>query len=97
MPYVKNPFISFGVPDNWAGGTCMLALIEGLAGVENVTTKFDQVKLSPRWAMTETEEVSVTARFEDSYGYVSNKYTMEEGRSLLLTPNFFQSIDFYII
>ncbi|MEI7579575.1 MAG: hypothetical protein WCJ58_06125 [bacterium] len=83
MPYVKKPLISFGGPDNWAGGTCMLALIEGLAGVENVSTKFDEVKLSPRWANSEVEEVKVTARFEDSNGYISYKYISEESRILL--------------
>jgi len=83
MPYIKKPLISFGGPDNWAGGTCMLALIEGLAGIENVSTKFEQVKLSPRWTETEVEEVSVTARFDDSNGYVSYKYIIEETSILI--------------
>jgi hypothetical protein len=76
MPIQPVDLVSTGGPDNWTGGTCTLALIEGLAGVGNApgTTALRQVILSPRWAAAEVKDVSVCVRYPASNGYVSYRY-----------------------
>jgi len=74
LPHVAADPVSFGGPDNWAGGTCMLALIQGLAGVLDAGTAFGQVRLSPRWAAAKVPSAAVTTRYPASKGYVSYRY-----------------------
>jgi hypothetical protein len=74
MPYHRPDPISTGGPDNWAGGLCMAALVEGLAGVESTAPAFQQVQISPRWSLTSTDGVNVTARYVASQGYVAYRY-----------------------
>jgi len=73
-PYHRPNPVSHGGPDNWAGGTCMLALMEGLAGVGNAATAYKRVRLSPRWNAAGVASVAVTARYAASDGYVSYTY-----------------------
>jgi hypothetical protein len=73
-PYTPANPVSFGGPDNWSGGLCMYALMEGLAGVKDETTAFDRVRLSPRWSAADVARVAVTARYGASKGYVSYRY-----------------------
>jgi len=80
MPYHRPDPVSTGGPDNWAGGLCMAALIEGLAGVESETPAYQQVRLSPRWSFTSTNEVNVTARYAASRGYVSYRYAHDPAK-----------------
>jgi hypothetical protein len=78
--------ISTGGPDNWAGGTCMAALVEGLAGATDLSTKMDDVRLSPRWSAAGSSDVAVTARYGASYGYVAYRYSHDvAGRQLQIT------------
>ncbi len=81
-PYRRANIVSTGGPDNWAGGLCMAALIEGLAGVEDTTTAFQSVRISPRWIAASTDSVCVTVRYAASFGYVSYEYSHDKiGRS----------------
>ena len=66
--------ISHGGPDNWAGATCMLALMQGLAGVQDQATAFRRVRLSPRWPAAEVESACVTLRYPASRGYLAYRY-----------------------
>ncbi len=76
--YVKPPMASYGGPDNWAAGTAMAALIEGLCGVQDKAVKFNDPLIAPRWASTSTDSVAVTVRYEASDGYVSYKLQHRE-------------------
>lgn len=85
-PYHAPDPVSHGGPDNWAGGTCMFALMEGLAGVADTATAYRTVRLSPRWASAGVERVSATARYVASDGYVAYRYEHDaKARSIALT------------
>jgi hypothetical protein len=84
---VPDP-LSSGGPDNWAGATCMAALIEGLAGAGNLSTAFDSTAISPRWMAAGVDSVSVSVHYPASDGYVAYRYrhdTAERRISVLLT------------
>ena len=68
--YKKPPFESTGGPDNWSGGLCMAALIEGLAGITDKKTLYNKAIVSPRWTAADVDFVFVTARYAASNGYV---------------------------
>jgi hypothetical protein len=73
-PQRKPSPVSTGGPGRWSGGTCMAALIEGLAGVRNNTTRLEDVTVSPRWTAAGTEAVEVTAHYPVSDGYVAYRF-----------------------
>ncbi len=77
MPYHEASPVSHGGPDNWAGGTCMLALIEGMAGVRDDATAYSAVTLSPRWTAAGVSTAAVTARYGASSGYVAYRWSHE--------------------
>jgi hypothetical protein len=72
--YVRPKLESFGGPDNWAAATGMAALVEGLAGVNNLGLAFDKAGLSPRWSSSSTDSVEVSIQLAASGGYLSYKY-----------------------
>ena len=73
--YIRPKLESFGGPDNWAAATGMAALVEGLAGVNNLGLAFDKAGLSPRWTSSSTDSVEVSIQLAASGGYLSYKYT----------------------
>jgi len=79
MPYHEAHPISFGGPDNWSGGLCMAALMEGLCGVADAPghSALQQVTLSPRWTAAGRDSVAVTARYGASTGYVAYRWHHE--------------------
>ena len=74
MPHVPPKAVSFGGPDNWSGGTCLLALMQGLAGIADAGTAYARVRLSPRWPAAGVPQAAVTARYGASQGYVAYRY-----------------------
>ena len=72
--YVKPPLVSYGGPNNWAAGTAMAGLIEGLCGVRDRGTRFDEPVLAPRWAGSKTDSATVIVRYAASDGYVAYRY-----------------------
>ena len=80
MPYVAPGPVSHGGPDNWSGGCCTLALMEGLAGVADAETAYERVRLSPRWTAAGVKEVALTARYAASKGYVSYRFRHDEAK-----------------
>ncbi len=74
MPYHEAPAVSFGGPDNWSAALVLYALMEGLAGVRDEDTAFREVRLSPRWAAGNAQNVTVTARYGASTGYVRYRF-----------------------
>ncbi|MBD2844059.1 hypothetical protein IDH44_02555 [Paenibacillus sp. IB182496] len=69
----KSP-ISYGIPDVWGSASVACALIEGLAGVKDLSGAFRQVRLSPRWSCADVTDIAVSARYPASSGYVSYRY-----------------------
>jgi hypothetical protein len=80
MPYHEPSAVSFGGPDNWSAALVMHALMEGLAGVRDTDIAYRAVELSPRWAAAGVDEVSVTARYAASQGYVSYRFHHDAAR-----------------
>ena len=72
--YVKPPLVSYGGPNNWAAGTAMSGLIEGLCGIQDRSVRFEKPKIAPRWSSADTDSVSVTVRYRASDGYVAYQY-----------------------
>jgi len=76
-----NP-VSFGGPDNWAAATAMAAIVEGLAGAKNTpgTRAFSEPLLSPRWATTKTDSVSVMISYASSGGYLAYQFIHDKAK-----------------
>lgn len=66
--------VSFGIPDNWGAAAVAYALLEGMAGVKDKSTKMQTVALSPRWAATSVTAVTTTVKYPASQGYVKYHY-----------------------
>jgi hypothetical protein len=77
-PELSKTDLSYGIPNTWAAGAVAFALIEGLAGVKDTGLAFDKVRISPRWAASNEKEVSITAKYESSGGYISYRYRLEQ-------------------
>lgn len=61
-----------GMPDAWAQAAVVSALIEGLAGVVDLSAGFQQVELSPRWMAAGLHQASVQVSYPASgktFGY----------------------------
>jgi hypothetical protein len=50
------------------------ALVEGLIGVVDDGTLYDQVRLAPRWPAAGVDQAATTVVYPDSGGYVSYRY-----------------------
>lgn len=68
---------SYGAPDNWGAAAVIYGLIEGLAGIKDHGIAFNRATLSPRWAAAGVDEVSATAKYESSGGYLTYNYKKE--------------------
>jgi hypothetical protein len=89
MPWSEPPVESYGGPDNWAGGLCVAALVEGLAGVNNSPggAAFERVTLAPRWSAADgVTTADVVIRFVAGEGYLAYQYRHDpQARALHLT------------
>ena len=70
--------------DGWGSSAMLYALIEGLAGVEDVHKLYQRVRLSPRWVAAGRDEVQVQCVYGASgasiayrYGHHRSKKTIE--------------------
>ncbi|MCF8224996.1 MAG: hypothetical protein K9J30_03870 [Bacteroidales bacterium] len=81
--------ISYGAPDNWGAAAVIYAVLEGLAGMNDTGTAFSKATLSPRWEAAGVDEVTATAKYEASGGYITYKYQkFSNGRyRILFTGN----------
>lgn len=73
--------VSAGIPDNWGAAAVVYALVEGLCGVLDKGSAFQQVELSPRWCAAGEKEARVSIHYPASGGYVAYHYR-REGNSL---------------
>jgi hypothetical protein len=74
MPYHEACAVSFGGPDNWGAALVIHALMAGLAGARDLETAYRSVEVSPRWMAAGVDEVTATARYRASPGYVSYRF-----------------------
>lgn len=63
-----------GGPPRWGSAALMHAFMEGLAGIVDKATRYTRVRISPRWAVTGSRDITVTARYPASDGYFSYRY-----------------------
>jgi hypothetical protein len=86
--FVKPPVVSYGGPNNWAAGTAMAGMIEGLCGISDLSTRFDNPVVSPRWTTSKSDSVDVIVRYAASDGYVAYHFQHDiqnKNISLILT------------
>jgi hypothetical protein len=72
--YEPSGKVSYGIPDGWAHGAVMSAIMEGLCGVRDVSTAFGHARIEPRWVAAGVTEAAATARYGASDGYVSYRF-----------------------
>lgn len=74
--YVPVKPTSFGGPDNWAAATTMAAFVEGLAGITNSpdARTYSSAIVSPKWATTPTDSISICIRYAASNAYTAYNY-----------------------
>ncbi len=86
--YTPSP-VSYGAPDNWGAAAIIYALVEGLAGMKDTGIAYNQATLAPRWEAAGVEEVSATAKYEASKGYLTYHYKKlpEKGYMVSFTGN----------
>jgi hypothetical protein len=68
---------SGGLPDTWSQAAVYYAIAEGLAGVEDTGKAFDKIKVSPRWAVSQSDRNAVTLHYPASDGYCSYTYKLD--------------------
>jgi hypothetical protein len=71
---------SYGLPDCWSQAAVYYSIAEGLAGIEDTGRAFSTVKISPRWAATESARNQVTLHYPASDGYCSYDYKLDRKR-----------------
>jgi len=69
--------LSMGIPDGWVGSV-IYALVEGLAGVKDIGSGFDRMRLAPRWAASGEKTARVRVRYPASRGYAAYDYRYDE-------------------
>ncbi len=87
--YFKPDPVSYGAPDNWGAAAVIYALIEGLAGLKDTGIAYNQATLSPRWEAAGIDEVSATAKYEASKGYLTYTFRKltDKGYKVTFTGN----------
>ncbi|HYW96060.1 MAG TPA: hypothetical protein VE870_10765, partial [Bacteroidales bacterium] len=78
--YYTPSLVSYGAPDNWGAAAVVYALVEGLAGLKDTGIAYNQATLAPRWEAAGIDEVSATAKYEASKGYLSYRYRKDQGK-----------------
>ena len=82
--YTPSP-VSYGAPDNWGAAAVIYALVEGLAGMKDTGIAYNRATLSPRWEAAGVDEVTATAKYESSGGYLSYTYRKIPGEGYQVT------------
>jgi hypothetical protein len=74
-----EPSIFSTIPAHWGAAHVFKAMTEGMIGIKNTGLAFDKVLLSPKWDLAGVKEVSATAKYECSGGYLSYTYNRLSG------------------
>ncbi len=72
-----------GIPGNWGQAAVASALIEGLAGVEDMGVGFAHVRLSPRWSYTSQKKLEVNVAYGPSNKSIAYKYRSQKDEILM--------------
>jgi hypothetical protein len=72
--------VSHGIPDEWGQAAVVSAIMEGLAGIRDRATEFEDASIAPRWAATGAGRATATARYGASDGYASYRYRHQPAR-----------------
>ncbi|MBN8524967.1 MAG: hypothetical protein J0M02_06515, partial [Planctomycetes bacterium] len=75
---------SFGLPDVWSQGAVHHALVEGLAGIEDVDRAFAAARISPRWAATEAGRAAACVHYPASDGYCAYEMRIDRRRRRII-------------
>jgi hypothetical protein len=78
VSYTPQGKVDEGIPDNWGQAAVYSALIEGLAGVVDKSTKFREVEISPRWLAAGKNNAEVTVKYGPSTAVISYIYFHDE-------------------
>lgn len=69
----------------WGMGEWLTALFEGLAGIRDEASRYQQLTVSPRWAAAGITSAQVTTRYAASKGYFSYNYTQSVTIQIVFT------------
>jgi len=64
--------------DGWGASAMLYGFMEGLVGIEDRSKLYEEVNLSPRWAITGEKRVSVTVGYGASNAYFHYEYRIDE-------------------
>ncbi len=73
--YEPSGETSDGIPDAWAHGCVLSAMMRGLCGLVDESKLFNDVQVRPRWVAAGVGKADVTARYGASDGYVAYRFT----------------------
>ncbi|GAB3317007.1 hypothetical protein GCM10027299_07910 [Larkinella ripae] len=80
VSYKPDGTVDEGIPDNWGQAAVMSAMVEGLAGVVDLSHSFETVEVSPRWLAAGKNEVSTTIAYGPSGKSVRYSYRHDPQR-----------------
>lgn len=83
--------------DGWGSSSMLFAFLEGLCGIEDLGHSFQKVKCSPKWAITEENEIDIDLNYAASgkgFGYL---FKHEKEKIILTAKAECSEVDFYIL
>lgn len=85
--------------DGWGSSAFLSAFIEGLVGIQDESKLFQQVKISPRWAVAETQDATAVIRYGASDGYFAYRWIAnpEEKTVEISYTGSGQTADFHVL
>ncbi|UCE40818.1 MAG: hypothetical protein JSV17_15440 [Candidatus Aminicenantes bacterium] len=83
--------------DAWGSSAMLYAFLEGLAGVEDKLSLFQNVKLSPRWAAAGAEEAEVQVTYDCSGGKIAYFYQNKRDQICLDIQTTHSEILFHVL
>lgn len=85
-------------PWGWSAASFISALIEGLAGLEDKGSLWQEVRISPRWTVTGLKRASPTAAYGPSGAYLGYDWTLSEDHiTLLVKASGIKKADFHVL
>lgn len=71
-----------GGPSGWGAAAILSAIEEGLAGIKDLGVRFNKMLFSPRWCVTDMDEVKYITGYETSHVLVESQYEKSENGML---------------
>ncbi len=75
VAYTPDGTVDEGIPDNWGQAAVYSAMIEGLAGIVDLSTRFRHIQLSPRWIAGGEKSASVSVTYAPVGDAVTYSYS----------------------